>query len=139
MTTPTLLLVFKPISIIFGLMTTVGGIQALLNPIAFSKTFGIIVSKESDTPMLRSYITLMSTRSLATGFSILLLGRVGHWVSVAYVLMVAGVVVAGTDGAFIAKHGSTRMGLVHAGPGFVIAAVAAAVIWQEGSTEPKYV
>lgn len=45
--------------------------------------------------------------------------------------MVAGFVVAGTDGVFIAKNGSRKMGIVHAGPGFVIASIAALVIWQE--------
>jgi hypothetical protein len=46
--------------------------------------------------------------------------------------MVAGVIVAGTDGVFIAKNGSTKMGVVHAGPGFVIAGIAAVTIWIEG-------
>jgi hypothetical protein len=45
--------------------------------------------------------------------------------------MVAGFIVAGTDGVLIAKMGSRKMGNVHAGPGFVIASIAALVIWQE--------
>ncbi|KAF7949017.1 hypothetical protein EAE96_008193 [Botrytis aclada] len=132
MPTSTLLLLFKSISIIFGISTVITGTQALLNPIAFSKTFGITVPKEKDTPILRSYITLMATRQLATGTSILLLARIGHYISIAYILMVTGILVAGTDGVFISKNGSMKMGIVHAGPGFVIAAVAAATIWLEG-------
>ncbi|KAF7930236.1 hypothetical protein EAE99_004429 [Botrytis elliptica] len=132
MATSTLLLLFKSISIIFGVSTVITGIQALLNPITFSKTFGITVPKEKDTPILRSYITLMATRQLATGTSILLLARIEHYISIAYILMVAGIIVAGTDGVFIAKNGSVKMGIVHAGPGFVIAVVAAATIWLEG-------
>ncbi|TGO67384.1 hypothetical protein BOTNAR_0043g00160 [Botryotinia narcissicola] len=135
MATSTLLLIFKAISIIFGVSTVITGIQALLNPIAFSKTFGITVPKEKDTPILRSYITLMATRQLATGTSVLLLARIGYYISVAYILMVAGIIVAGTDGVFIAKNGSVKMGIVHAGPGFVIAAVAAATIWLEESVK----
>jgi hypothetical protein len=132
MPTSTLLLVFKGIALIFGVSTVATGIQALLNPIAFSQTFGITVPKDKDTPILRSYITLMATRQLATGASVLLLARAGHFVSIAYMLMVAGVIVAGTDGVFIAKNGSTKMGVVHAGPGFVIAGIAAVTIWIEG-------
>jgi hypothetical protein len=131
MTTFDPLLLFKGISLIFATASVFTGAQALLDPIAFSKTFGISVPKQHDTPLLRSYITLMATRQLATGVSILLLARQGRFIAIAYILMVAGFVVAGTDGVFIAKMGSRKMGVVHAGPGFVIAAIAALVIWQE--------
>ena len=129
--TSSLLLLFKGISLIFATATVFTGAQALLVPIAFSKTFGISIPKQHDTPLLRSYITLMAIRQLATGISILLLARQGHFLAIAYILMVAGFVVAGTDGVFIAKNGSRKMGIVHAGPGFVIASIAALVIWQE--------
>lgn len=126
-----LFMLFKGISLIFATATVFTGAQALLDPIAFSKTFGISIPKQHDTPLLRSYITLMAIRQLATGISILLLARQGHFLAIAYILMVAGFVVAGTDGVFIAKNGSRKMGIVHAGPGFVIASIAALVIWQE--------
>lgn len=126
-----LLLVFKGVSIIFATASVFTGTQALLDPIAFSKTFGISIPKDHDTPLLRSYITLMATRQLATGISILLLAKQGYFIAIAYILMIAGVVVAGTDGVFIAKNGSRRMGIVHAGPGFAIASLAALTISQE--------
>jgi hypothetical protein len=131
MSTSNLFLVFKGVSIIFGVASAVTGAQALLDPIAFSRTFGITISKEHDTPLLRSYITLMAARSLATGISVLLLARQGHFIAIAYILMVAGVVVAGTDGVQIAQMGSRRNGIVHAGPGLAIAALAARTIWTE--------
>ena len=126
-----LLLLFKGVSLIFATASVFTGTQALLDPIAFSKTFGITIPKQHDTPLLRSYITLMAARQLATGISILLLAKQGHFIAIAYILMVAGIVVAGTDGVFIAKNGSRKMGVVHAGPGFVIASLAALTIWQE--------
>ena len=126
-----LLLVFKGVSIIFATASVFTGTHALLDPIAFSKTFGISIPKDHDTPLLRSYVTLMATRQLATGISILLLAKQGHFIAIAYILMIAGAVVAGTDGVFIAKNGSRRMGIVHAGPGFAIASLAALTIWQE--------
>jgi hypothetical protein len=126
-----LVLLFKAVSLIFATASVFTGAQALLDPIAFSKTFGISIPKQHDTPLLRSYVMLMATRQLATGISILLLARQGHFIAIAYVLMVAGFIVAGTDGVLIAKMGSRKMGIVHAGPGFVIASIAALVIWQE--------
>ncbi|GAB7328583.1 hypothetical protein MBLNU13_g00531t1 [Cladosporium sp. NU13] len=125
------LLLFKGVSVIFAIASVFTGTQALLDPVAFSKTFGIKIPKQHDTPLLRSYITLMATRQLATGISILLLAKQGHFTAIAYILMVAGIVVAGTDGVFIAKNGSRKMGIVHAGPGFAIASLAALTIWQE--------
>jgi hypothetical protein len=129
--TSSLFTLFKGISLIFAAASVFTGAQALLDPIAFSKTFGISIPKQHDTPLLRSYVTLMATRQLAMGMSILLLARQGHFIAIAYVLMVAGFIVAGTDGVLIAKMGSRKMGIVHAGPGFVIASIAALVIWQE--------
>jgi hypothetical protein len=126
-----LLLLFKGVSLIFATASVFTGTQALLDPIAFSTTFGITIPKQLDTPLLRSYVTLMAARQLATGISILLLAKQGHFIAIAYILMVAGIVVAGTDGVFIAKNGSRKMGVVHAGPGFVIASLAALTIWQE--------
>jgi hypothetical protein len=126
-----LLLLFKGVSLIFATASVFTGTQAFLDPIAFSKTFGITIPKDHDTPLLRSYVTLMATRQLATGLSILLLAKQGHFIAIAYILIVAGIVVAGTDGVFIAKNGSRRMGIVHAGPGFAIASLAALTIWQE--------
>jgi hypothetical protein len=131
MSTFNTLLVFKGISLIFATASVFTGAQAILDPIAFSKTFGIEIPKRHDTPLLRSYVTLMATRQLATGITILLLARQGHFIAIAYILMVAGVVVAGTDGIFIAKMGSRKMGIVHAGPGFLIASIATLTIWQE--------
>lgn len=132
MSTFNLFILFKGVSIIFATASVFTGAQALLDPIAFSKTFGISIPKQHDTPLLRSYITLMATRQLATGISILLLAKQGQFLAVAYILIVAGIVVAGTDGVFIAKMGSRKMGIVHAGPGFVIASIAALTVWQEG-------
>ena len=126
-----LLLLFKGVSLVFATASVFTGTQALLDPIAFSKTFGITIPKQHDTPLLRSYVTLMATRQLATGISILLLAKQGHFIAIAYILMVAGILVAGTDGVFIAKNGSRKMGSVHAGPGFAIASFAALTIWQE--------
>ena len=125
-----LLLLFKGVSLIFAIASVLTGAQALIDPIAFSKTFGISIPKQHDTPLLRSYVTLMAARQLATGISVLLLAKQGHFLAIAYILMVAGIVVAGADGIFIAKMGSRKMGIVHAGPGFVIASIAALTIWQ---------
>ncbi|KAM0700290.1 hypothetical protein Q7P35_012010 [Cladosporium inversicolor] len=132
MSTFNLFILLKGVSLVFATASVFTGARALLDPIAFSTTFGISVPKGHDTPLLRSYITLMATRQLATGISILLLARQGHFIAIAYILMVTGIVVAGTDGVFIAKMGSRKMGIVHAGPGFVIASIAALTIWQEG-------
>ena len=132
MSTSPLLHLFKPVALIFATSSVFTGVQALANPIAFSQLFGIHVPRDKDTPLLRSYITLMATRQLATGITLLLLARKGQWVPVAYVLVVMGIIVAGIDGVLIARNGSWKMGIVHAGPGFAIAAMAAATIYTEG-------
>ena len=82
-----LLLLFKGVSLIFATASVFTGTQAFLDPIAFSKTFGIAIPKDHDTPLLRSYVTLMATRQLATGLSILLLAKQGHFIGIAYILM----------------------------------------------------
>lgn len=129
MSTSTLIQAFKPISLIFAISTIITGAQSLINPLAFSTLFGIQVPKAQDTALLRSYISLIGSRQLSTGLIILLLAARGSYNAIAHILAVSGIVVAGWDGVVIRRHASTRLGLVHAGPGFVIAAVAAAVIW----------
>lgn len=57
-----LLLLFKGVSLIFATASVFTGTQALLDPIAFSKTFGITIPKQHDTTLLRSYVTLMAAR-----------------------------------------------------------------------------
>jgi len=132
MSTSLPLLLFKPVALIFAASCVFTGAQALVNPLTFSQLFGIQVPKDKDTLLLRSYITLMATRQLATGIILLLLARIGQWIAIAYILMVMGIIVAGMDGVFIAQNGSRKMGIVHAGPGFGIAAMAAAIIYTEG-------
>lgn len=56
----------------------------------------------------------------------------GKWAEAATILSIIGVVVAGTDGWYIANvGGSVGGGLFHAGPGAAIAALAAAFLWAE--------
>jgi hypothetical protein len=73
MSTYSLSVLFKGVSLVFATASVFTGAQALLDPIAFSKTFGIEIPKQHDSPLLRSYVTLMATRQLVTGMSILLL------------------------------------------------------------------
>lgn len=127
-----LLLIFKPTAFIFSIASIFTGLQSLFRPLHFSRLFGIPIVPSQTTPLLLDYISLMGSRQLSTGLATALLLLRGNDVGAGYVLMVAGVVVAGWDGVIIARNGSTRMGIVHAGPGFVIAAIAAGVVWTEG-------
>lgn len=131
---------FKGVSIVFAIAAVTTGVQAMLDPVGFSKSFGIPlrtglykekVEKVPETPvqgqpliLAKSYISLMGVRQLATGLTILALASQQNWTGVATILAIIGFVVAGTDGLYLSKAGSRKLALFHAIPGAGIALLA---------------
>lgn len=105
---PPLLLTFKAISLIFTAASRFTGFQALMDPIAFSTSFGLPIKptkpgqRVNDTT--RAYISLMGVRQLATGLTLLAFAYQGKWKEIATVLRILGIVVAGTDGVFLTQE-----------------------------------
>lgn len=134
-----LLPIFKSVTVIFSTASIIMGIQALAFPIGFSRTFGLPfnVSSQPDsassrhhTEVTKSYISLMGIRQLGTGLVLSTFALQGKWTEAATMLAIVGVVVAGTDGVFLARSGKVGKGIWHAFPGLVIAGLASAVVWR---------
>lgn len=131
--------IFKLVSIIFALASIATGLQAVFDPVGFSQSFGIPLPIESDkerastksTNASRSYVSLMGVRQLATGLILLTFAAQGKWVEMATILAILGIVVAGTDGVFLAKSGNSGQAKFHAIPGALIALLAGAVVVSE--------
>jgi len=146
-----LLPIFKSVSVIFAISAVATGAQAIIDPIGFSKFFGLALSSTSTdsvgspidnedastsktTAILRdqrsltmSYVSLMGVRQLGTGITLLTFAYQNKWTEVATILAIIGVVVAGTDGIYLSRAGVG--GRFHAIPGALIAALACGVIW----------
>ena len=144
-----LLPIFKAVSIIFAVSAVATGSQAVLDPIGFSEGFGLVLVPETSDSvksllnnkdairsgttatlhnhrhLAMSYISLMGVRQLATGIILLTFAYQNKWAEIAIILAVIGVVVAGTDGLYLSRAGDWELGLFHAIPGVLIAALAA--------------
>ena len=144
-----LALTFQLVSVIFAISAVVTGVQSLVDPVGFSKFFGLPLTPSTASPIDRdtagtsrttatlqshrslamSYIQLMGVRQLATGLILLTFAYQHKWTEAATVLAIIGVVVAGTDGIFLARAGHRDLGLFHAIPGALIAALAGGFIY----------
>lgn len=126
--------VFRTVCVIFTVSAIATGTQAVIDPVVFSRQFGLplkdLANKEAnyEQQVLRSYVSLMGIRQLGTGLVLtaFMLGR--KWNEAATVLSVIGIVVAGTDGFYLSQHASLSKGLFHAIPGALIAALATVYI-----------
>lgn len=132
-----LLPTFKTISLTFALSALVTGIQALADPITFSRSFGIPIPAAKDTnnsnsnsngSPIKSYVSLMGVRQLATGITLLTFAYQQKWTEMATILSILGIVVAGTDGVFLWRSGAGKGALFHAIPGALIALLAGVVV-----------
>ena len=148
-----LLPIFQTVSVIFAISAVATGIQAIVDPIGFSKGFGLALSstiedspgsliKNEDTitprttailhyhrSLTMSYVSLMGVRQLATGIILLTFAYQRKWTEMATILAVIGIVVAGTDGIYLSRAGSRKLGLFHAIPGALIAILACEVVY----------
>ena len=139
-----LLPTFQIVSVVFAISSVATGVQAILNPMAFSRTFGlpVTIAKEGDgskaaaisdshktsgNPVL-SYVSLMGVRQLATGIIVLTFAYQKKWTEMATILTILGVVVAGIDGFYLSRSGARNLARFHAIPGALIALLAFAVI-----------
>lgn len=141
-----LLLAFKAVSLTFSCLAMITGLQGLLLPVSFSKSFGIsIPANPSNSPSpskpksshieitdaALSYVSLMGIRQFTTGLTLLLFASQGKWLEMATILSILGFVVAGTDGFFLWTAGMKREGIFHALPGALIAILSCAVVLSE--------
>lgn len=151
-----LLPLFKSVSMIFAVSAVATGVQAVVDPTAFSKTFGLALTDSTGSPidnndkdtsstsrtmkmavnmqnhhrsLTTSYISLMGIRQLATGLILLTFAYQRKWTEMATILAIIGVIVAGTDGFYLSRASSMKLGLFHAIPGVLIAALACGVIY----------
>ena len=146
-----LLPAFKTVSVMFAVSAVVTGIQAITNPVGFSRFFGLPLDATSINPavflqdyddikkataafhshqgLTKSYISLMGVRQLATGMTLLTFAYQNKWTEMATILAIIGIIVAGTDGIYLSRAGQKNLGRMHAIPGAVIAALAGAVIY----------
>jgi hypothetical protein len=134
-----LLSTFMAVSVIFAISAVLTGVQAIVNPVGFSRSFGlpITISKDDNKPHSTanshgnpglSYVSLMGVRQLATGITLLTFAYQEKWTEMATILAILGIVVAGTDGYYLARSGARNSGVFHAVPGAVIALLAGAVV-----------
>lgn len=150
-----LLPTFKAVSLIFATSAVVTGVQAIIDPIGFSKFFGLPLSSTSTVPLeflvdnedalkskktavlqhhrglTMSYISLMGVRQLATGIILLTFAYQKKWTEVATILAIIGIVVAGTDGICLSRAGTRQSGILHAIPGLLISALACGIIYSD--------
>ncbi|MCJ1317560.1 hypothetical protein MMC15_002885 [Xylographa vitiligo] len=148
-----LLPTFKTVSVTFALSAVATGVQAIVDPVGFSKFFGLALRPTSTDPvgslvddadaatvrttatvreeraLTMSYVSLMGVRQLAMGIVLLTFACQNKWTEVATVLAIVGIVVAGTDGMYLSRAGGRQVGQFHAIPGALIAALACGVIW----------
>jgi len=147
-----LLPIFKIVSVIFAISAVATGVQAIVDPIGFSRVFGLALSStltdsvgslidnedavtSRTTAILHyhrsltmSYVSLMGVRQLATGIILLTFAYQNKWTEMATILAIIGIVVAGTDGIYLSRAGARHLGRFHAIPGALIAALACGVI-----------
>ena len=83
---------------------------------------------EEDSSVASSYIGLMGVRQLGTGITLLVFAYQNKWAEIATILAIIGILVAGTDGIYLARSGATKAALFHAIPGALIAVLAAATL-----------
>ena len=147
-----LLLAFKLVSVVFAVSAVATGTQAIVDPVSFSKSFGLPLTASfvetgsnvdnavtsRPTQILRhqrnltlSYISLMGVRQLATGIILLTFAYQKKWTEMATILAIIGLVVAGTDGIYLSRAGARDLARFHAIPGALIAALAGGVIYSE--------
>ena len=125
-----LLPAFKVISVTFAMSAVATGAQAIVDPVGFSRFFGMPVHPTTTGRSLtRSYIALMGVRQLATGIILLTFAYQEKWTEVATILAIIGMVVAGTDGMYLLLAGHGKLGKFHAIPGARIAALAVGVLY----------
>ncbi|KAK0253924.1 hypothetical protein B0A54_11601 [Friedmanniomyces endolithicus] len=147
---------FKVVSITFAMLAVFTGAQALVDPVGFSKSFGLTLeptidsavsnikagdasssssrkaashSEQQQRSLAKSYASLMGVRQIGTGLTLLTFAYKGNWAEAATILAIIGFVVAGTDGFFLARAGYGSLGRFHAIPGAGIAILAAAAIY----------
>lgn len=147
-----LLPIFKAVSVIFAISAVATGAQAILDPLGFSKGFGLALSSTTadsvgsrtdneDTvtsktaailrhqrSLTMSYVSLMGVRQLATGIILLTFAYQNKWTEMATILAIIGIVVAGTDGIYLSRAGRKELGIFHAVPGALIAALAYGIL-----------
>lgn len=147
---------FKFVSVTFAILAVGTGARAVVDPVGFSKSFGLSLeptTKDSSVPdtkdngigshdktkasrsdqqyhsLAKAYSSLMGVRQLGTGITLLTFAYQGKWTEAATILAIIGIVVAGTDGFFLARAGYGSLGRFHAIPGAGIAALAAGAIY----------
>ncbi|KAK4948330.1 hypothetical protein LTR10_012864 [Elasticomyces elasticus] len=133
---------YKWVSVTFAMLSLGTGIQALVDPIGFSKSFGMpletptnnddnkkIGSRSQQHGLAKSYVSLMGVRQLGTGITILIFAYQGKWAEAGTILALIGFLVAGTDGYHLARAGGASKGLFHAIPGACIAGLGAAAVY----------
>jgi hypothetical protein len=130
-----LLPIFKAVSLIFAVASSATGVQAIVDPVGFSTSFGLALnSKESNSKhgsLTSSYISLMGVRQLGTGLIISTFAYQNKWKDIATILGIIGIVVAGTDAIYLSRAGLNGKARFHAIPGFLIAALAWVVLWYD--------
>ena len=139
-----LLPTFKIVSVAFASSAIVTGAQAIVDPIAFSRLFGmpVTIAKDADKPQstpvshfhnsngnaIIPYVSLMGVRQLATGITLLTFAYQKKWTEMATILAILGIVVAGTDGIYLSRSGARNLAKLHVIPGALIALLAGATI-----------
>jgi hypothetical protein len=149
---------FKVVCVTFAALALGTGAQAIIDPVGFSRSFGLPLDVESERTLARNtvkdqdeardaksgarapiglrhnsaetYVSLMGVRQLGTGITLLTFAYQGNWSSAATLLAIIGVVVAGTDGFFLTRGGNVSQGRFHAIPGAGISALAAAALYR---------
>lgn len=145
-----LLSIFKTVCLIFSFSAIFTGAHALLIPASFASSFGIPLIPPSSTvnsaeeskltasahhdklfpsDPASAYVSLMGVRQLATGLTLLVFAYQGKWTEAATILAILGIVVAGTDGIYLASSGAWSLAKFHAIPGALIAALSGAIVF----------
>lgn len=125
---------FKIVSVTFAISAVVTGVQAIVDPRGFARSFGIPVTaakqsktyepspkSQMNTDPVMAYVSLMGVRQLATGVTLLLFAYQRKWMEMATILSILGILVAGTDGVYLARSGAGGKARFHAIPGALIA------------------
>ena len=135
--------IFKMVSVVFASSAIVTGVQAIVDPIGFSRSFGLPITivkdadeskstafshfyKPNNNPTM-SYVSLMGVRQLATGITLMTFAYQKKWTEMATILTILGIVVAGTDGFYLSRSGARKLAKFHAIPGALIALLAGAI------------
>ena len=125
---------FKAVSLIFACAAVITGVHAMVDPLGFSRSFGIPINTVDnagkfeanainalDANSTISYVSLMGVRQLATGVTLLVFAYQGKWTEMATILAILGILVAGTDGLYLFHSGARSQARFHAIPGALIA------------------